>query len=242
MDSQSSQPKGSEDQLEAILQETAALTAALKWARTARLLLFLALLVFVGVTGLLLWNKVNQFRDPKKLQAYGTAATNYLEKNKDRYLKEVELLVDKIRPPLTKAFTDQAQKDMPRYIRALDKERGPFLDNLQAGFQAKLNKRYETLQPTYKKMLKDEFPLVTNAKLHEKMMDNFGVAMQTLLNKYYVEELKTEMDILYDTWDNFQPAAAPQKGDPSVEEQLKARLFELVSLRLMHWQGGAPVR
>jgi hypothetical protein len=202
-----------------------------------RLGLFLALLVFVVVLGVVVIGKVNALTSEENLKKLADAASRRLEKKKDHYMKQLEMLVDKVQPPLTKAFMSQAQKDMPLYLKVLDKERKPLLDNLRAKFSDQLDKRYKTVQPRYEKVLAEEFPQSKDPKVRERMVANLDLAMQKLLKKYYVNDLEAEFQHLNDTWDHFPAASAPGKGELPTEEQFTAALWDLLRYRLTHSQG-----
>jgi len=226
----------SNEQVEAVLRETAALTAGMKRARRVRLLLLLAVVLFLGGTAWVAYGKANEFTSNKNLNHLADLARRRLEKKQDYYLKQLEGMVDKLRPPLEKAFSDQASKDAPLYLKAIEKERQPFLDNVQAEFTKRLNKRNAALEPRYIKILREEFPLLKDEKLQARMAENMTPAVEKLLKKYYVEELRDEILMLYNTWDTFPAAADPLKGEPPIEDQLMPALLDLLKHRLTHPQ------
>jgi hypothetical protein len=223
-------------QVEGVLRESAALAAGLKKARRVRLLLFLVILVFLGASGWVAYGKANDFASEKNLKLLGTTVSLRLEKKQDHYMKELEKLVNKLSPPLTKAFQEQAKKDTPLFLKAMEKERQPFLDSIQDQFSKRLNKRLEALQPRYEALLKKEFPAFKDEKLQSRMAENLTQAVEKLLKKYYVDELHEHILLLFSTWDTFPPAAAPGRGAPPLEDQFLDALVELLIYRLTHHQ------
>lgn len=218
------------EQLEAIHRESAALIAAYRTGRTVRLLLLLALIAFVAVLAVVIVNKANQLTSQKYLDALMDAGQKRLDKRQDDYLKQAEKLLNKVHEPLTKAFNDQVEKDMPVYIRVLEKERVPFLANLQTKFYERLDRQYQTVQPRLERILAQEFPKYSDKQQQDRMVRNINRAVERLFKKYYVADLEREINDLYETWDTF-PLAPPPRN-MTTEEQFTAALLALLQYRL----------
>jgi hypothetical protein len=225
----------SAEQLEAVLRQTNALSAAFKRAQQVRLIAFLVLVLFVAGLGWVVVAKAKAFASEKNLEKIADIAGKHLEKNQDKYLKQMQILVDKVSPPISKAFYAQAKKDSPQLFNTIEKERQPFLDDLEGKFRGHLVRRYDHLQPRYENILKQEFPQFKDPKQQKRMQAHFQRAVQKLLDKYYVDDLRKEMEKLFVTWDNF-PAADIKKGEPPVEDQFLESLMVLLSHRLTHPQ------
>src|SRR5437868_6751244 len=103
-----SQVEVSNQQIEAVLHETAALSAGLKRARSVRLILFLAVVVLLAGVGWVAYGEAQEFTSDKNLTRLGNIAQRKLEQKQDYYMKQMQTLVDTLSPPLTKAFRDQA--------------------------------------------------------------------------------------------------------------------------------------
>jgi hypothetical protein len=225
----------SAEQLEAVLRETAALTAAFKRAQRIRLISFLVLVLFVAGLGWVVVAKARAFASEKNLQKIADIAGKHLEQNQEKYLKQLQMLVDRISPPITKAFYARAKKDAPQFLKTIERERQPFLDNLEGKFRDSLTRRYDKLQPRYENILKQEFPQFKDPKQQKRMQAHLQLAVHKLLDKYYVNDLRREMEKLYLTWDNFPPADV-RKGEPPLEDQFLESLMVLLSHRLTHPQ------
>ena len=115
-------------QIEAIQAEVRSIKGAMSGAKTARWLVLLGLLVLIGIfTGLGI-GMVLEFQSSKNMDQLVTATQDRLEQSSDRYMAEVQTLVDFTTPRLTEAFYNQTKKDMPKYTRAFERERDQFPD------------------------------------------------------------------------------------------------------------------
>jgi hypothetical protein len=226
----------SNEQVEAVLHQSAALAAAFKRARRVRLVLLLALLIFVGGAVWVAYGKASEFTSEKNINHIADVAQDRLKEKQKQYFNQLTDLADKLRPPLEKAFTDQANKDAPLFLKAIEKERQPLSDYLEAELEKRINKRFKALEPRYLKLLKEEFPLFKDEKVKSGMVENITPAVERLLKKYYVEELRDELLGLFNAWDGFPAAQAPAKGEPLIEDQLMPILLDLLIYRLTHPQ------
>jgi hypothetical protein len=224
----------SNQQIEAVLHESAALAAGLRRGRTLRLILFLVIVVVLAGVGWAAYSEAKEFTSDKNLARLGDVAQRKLEQKQDYYMKQVQDLVKQLSPPLTKAFRDQATKDSPRFLKAVEKERQPFQEHVQTEFEQRLNKRLESLQPRYVRLLKEEFPLLKEEKQQVDMAKNLAKAMERLLKKYYVDDLHDEFLMLFNAWDNFPVAQEAASGQSSLEDQFIDALKKLLAHRLTH--------
>ena len=225
----------SAEQLEAVLRETNAMTAAFKRAQRVRLISFLVLLLFVAGLSWFVIAKAKAFASDKNLEKIADIAGKHLEKNQEKYLKQLQMLVDKVSPPISQALYAQAKKDSPQFFNTIEKERQPFLDELGDKFRDGLSRRYDRLQPRYEAILKKEFPQFQDPRQQQRMQAHFQLAVGKLLDKYYVDDLRKEIEKLFVTWDN-SPAAQVRKGEPPIEEQFIDSLMVLLAYRLTHPQ------
>ena len=147
-------------------------------------------------------------------------------------MKEVQGLVDHSTPVVTKAFYDRAKDDLPAFLQASQAERDKLVEELQEKLSERLKKHHEQLLARHQKLLREEFPAVEDEKLHEAMMANLQVAVDGLVQKYYIEELRQEMLTLYGLWDEFPPVPPGEHGDLPLGDQLIGNLLELAKIRL----------
>jgi hypothetical protein len=232
-----SQPVGnnvSTQQVEAVVRESAALAGALRAARAMRLALLAALFVMILAIVWTVYGKYRQLTSEENLNKVKELAQQQFEKHKEQYVKQVQLLMDKVREPVLKAFSAQAEKDMPKFLRVVEDNRQPFMDGMEKKITAKLKDHYGGLRKDYEQAVRKEFPNVSD-KTIVAIMDNMDHAVERLLKKYYVDDLRDELLVMFHTWDTFPPAAPPGK-DLTVMNEFKLALLDLLAHKWTHPQ------
>jgi hypothetical protein len=219
-------------QLETLTQELAGLVAAQNRARRVRMVLLLVAIAFVVVVVGSFYQKANAMIQQDNIDRVVKAAETRLQKRSDDYLRQVQMLADNTRPAVTEAFSRQVKKDLPQYLRDVEKERDILSESLQKKLSTTLSKQYEQALVRNEQVLKKEFPLVKDEEMHARMMANLQIALKQILKKYYVDELQQQIHQLYATWDHFPAADKPGKGEPSLEEQLIGELVRLLEIKL----------
>jgi hypothetical protein len=218
--------------IEAVRRETAALTAALARGRRIRLVLMMVLVVFILIVCGVFYRLGTDFTDERNLDRMVQVAQNRLERNSDRYMKEVQLLIDHSSPPLTEAFGAQVKKDLPRFFQTMEQERDVLAKSLHDQLSKKLEAHYQQLISQQDRILKAEFPLIEDPKTHERMSANIDLALQKLVKKYYIEQLDAQTKSLFEAWDQFPAAELSKAGQPSVEDRFLAALIEMLKFKL----------
>jgi hypothetical protein len=216
----------------AVHSDARQLVDALTQVKRTRQVLLLALVAFVCVSCYAFYQLFDRFRQKDQLDKLASKAQERFEKNRDNYMREVQGLVEHAQPVITNAFVDQAKKDLPAFVQATQSERDKLVEDLQEKLNARLKAHHEQLLAKHQKILREEFPAVEDEKLHAAMMANLQVAVDSLVKKYYVEELKSELLALYGLWDEFPAVPAPTTGEPPLADQLYVSLLELLKFRL----------
>ncbi len=229
-----------QQQIEKLSIECKELTSAFARHRRIRMFLMLAVIAFVVVVCAAFYRLGNGLMKDEYTQELSKVAGKRLEKNQDRYMRHVESLVRNTSPAVTDAFTKQANKDMAAYLSLVDRERDAMAAELKTKLEKKLQHRYETSLDQHEKILKAEFPQVKDEVLHERMTKNIHVAVDRLLDKYYVSELERQLKQLFAAWDRFPAAELPRKGEMPLEEQFSAELYRLLAIKLGSTQAVAP--
>ncbi len=220
------------NRVEAVEREIVALTAAQSAARKTRLLLPLGFLVFVCVFCFLFNRLREDTLKQENLDEIRALAQKRLEGNfLDQVKRQVETFVETAKPELTKAFREQAEKDMPKYTAALTKEREALVESLQERLQEQLNKHYKTILENHRAIIKQEYPDLTDAQLGQ-MTINLQKAAEQLVEKYYVEEMRGALEEIFATWDSFPIADPPASTELPLEEQLVGYFLEIVKAKL----------
>lgn len=212
----------------ALQAQVKALEAALDATRTTRLVIMVGFVALIAIAGSLFYSLGRRVQDKAYQEELLAVARIRLEGNSDEYMKQVQLFMDDATPIVTKAFFEQTKKDTPLYMQAVNQERSQLLDNLQQRLAAQINARYEETLNQYEQVLVKEFPQATDDRIREQMLANVRVAMDRLVQRYYIDEFKRELTEMYDTWDTFPVAAAPDPDDPPLEDQLIGLLMELM--------------
>jgi hypothetical protein len=241
MDTHATDSSVTSEKVAALRREIEGLQSALRRARLIRLgILVAAVLVVVAISWITL-SRVQAFTDEKNLQALTDTASARLEKDSDYYLRQLQLLTDKVGPVISEAFLEQAKKDMPRYLKAIEAEKKPLLENLEREFNRKLEKRYASLRPELESALVQELPQLKGTNQLEQLVANVDRAMARLRKKYYVDDFHNEVQGLFATWDQFPAAPVPGKGEASVEDQFVGALIDLLTYKLTHAQRTAAL-
>jgi hypothetical protein len=219
-------------QTDAIDRATADLKAATARGRSMRLALLVATVLLVGVVVVSFYRLGTRIQDPRYTSAVLELTRKRVNANSDKYRAQFDRLVDNAGPPLREAFNEQAKKDLPEFMKKLEKEKDTLAANLEEKFSKKINDHYEKLTAQQEKTLKEVFPGVNDPKTQELMLKNIDQAMQKLVKKYHVDEMRKHIDDIVATWDHFPEAASPKAGELSLEDQLIQKLLQVLSLKL----------
>jgi len=224
-------------QVDAVMQESAALNAALRNVRFVRLALFLGLIAIAAVTVWKFYELGNNFRSKENLDKLTATAQTRLEKNNDKYMREVQKFVDHASPVITEAFYDQAKKDMPDFVTDLSSERDIFVSNLEKQLNGKLDTHFTRVQNQADKAIAEGFPGISDEERKKRMVANIEIATQRLAKRYYFDQIEERLkgpDGIFANLDKFPPANPPKKGEQPLEDQFTAKLLDLLSHRLAH--------
>jgi hypothetical protein len=226
--------------VDAVLRESESLTAALRRGRAVRLFLILLTLALVAGIGWWFYNWIQQLRSEENLNKIQALAQERLTQNSDKYYGEVQKLVDANYPVISQAFADQVKKDLPSYLQAIDKERGQFTESMQKKLETTLNDRLMAAIDKHEALIQAELPATKDPAKRERIERNMREAMQRMLKKYYVDELRDEMLGIYEMWDRFPAAEPVGPNDPRLEDQLIGNLLEYLSYRFTHLDEKVP--
>jgi hypothetical protein len=222
-------------QIDALLQESAALNAAFQRIRMVRLMLFLGLIAIAAVTVWKFYTLGDHLRSKENLDKLAATAQARLEKHNDAYMGEVKKLVDHASPVLTEAFYDQAKKDLPDFANDLSKERDTFAANLKTQLTDKLDSHFTRVQSQADKAIAEGFPDMKDEERKKRMVANIEVATQRLARRYYLNQVDDRLngaDGVFANLDKFPAAEKPAKGAPPLEDQFTAKLLDLLTHRL----------
>ena len=192
------------------------------------------MLAFLGFVVVAIWQFYalgNQLRSAEYQDRLMAELQKSIAGNQASFRTEAQKLVDKVTPVVTTAFSEQSSKDMPVFMKLIDAERTKLLDNLGSRMSDKLENHHHELLRRHDKLFQQEFPSVQNPEIRDRMMGNTCLALDRLVKKYYVEELKKELQAMDRTWEDFPPADKPAAGEPPLDSQLIGELMDLLAIK-----------
>lgn len=218
--------------VQAVQGQVAALESALRASRKSRQIILVGLVAVIAVVAYLFYGLANQLQSEEYITKLSEEAQTYANNNSDSYMREVKALTDSVTPIVTKAFYAQAKRDTPKLTLAMNKERELLMKNVQARLEKQINDQYAKVLADYEKILLTEFPKAEDDMIRRRVMANFREAMNRMVKKFYADQFQTELQAMYDTWDEFPVADAVDEGDVPMEDQLVGYLLELTTLKL----------
>ena len=227
---QSRQIENLEQQIEKLTREFDGMMAAYASGRRTRLLVFLVAVVFVCGVAYVFYRSGKELTTDEYREKLTAAAQKQMEVNKERYWQQVEIFVKNSTPVVTEAFNRQATKDMPKFAKLLGQEQDKFTSEIEEQFRQILKKRYDETLTKHEQILRQQFPKANDAEI-ESMMANTKVALDEVLEKNYINELKKQIQEFFDTWHEFPAASAPVKGEHSLPEQFRDELMTLIMIK-----------
>jgi hypothetical protein len=216
----------------ALGDEVKAMKVAMQRSSRTRLLLLLLVVAFLAVSIWMFYKLALRFGSQENLDLLAAKARERLNQTADPAMKQFQAMVDYCTPVLTKAFSEQAQADMPKYTEVLNEQRETLVKNLQSRLGDRVNARWEATGDRYEAILREEFPQVENADLIVQMYASLEQIMEKLVAKHYSDEIRQEVEGISDTWNNFEMADFPAEGKPPLEQEFLAELLQLAAYRL----------
>ncbi len=216
----------------AIEQEVASVKVVVRRAARIRLVLLVAVLALIVGALWSFYHLARQFGSKENLNLLATEARQRVDDSSGAAIKEVRALIESSRPVLTKAFSQQVEADMPKYSEAITHQRDILVNNLQDQLSKKVAAHYEQSGKKYQAILQEEFPQVKDPELLVQLYGSIEKIMDKLVEKYYSEQLRGEVQELSDTWVEFDMADLPAKGDPPLQQQFMASLLQLAAFQL----------
>jgi hypothetical protein len=225
-------------QVDAVLRESQALTAAVASARRARLYLLLAIVVFVVLVSYVFYDLFRNVTGEKNVDALVEGAQKRLSAQSDIYMQHLTRLSDKVSPVVAEAFNQQLKKDLPGFLQAAENQRDMFAETLENQLPNKLQAQFDKLRTQHQKTIEEEFPQVNDKQQHERMAKNLDKVASKLIKKYYIGQLEDQLNQLFAAWDKFPPAPVPKAGEPPLEDQLVPCMYDMLRYKLARSPSG----
>ena len=227
-----------DSKVDALQQQVDAVVAALAAGKSTRQLIFLAFLAFVGISVWSFYSLAKRIQSEEYKQQLLASIQKEVEANQEEFSKETQQLVQSLSPVVTTAITEQSQKDAPLFMQAFDVQRNKLVDELPDKLIEEVRKHHEALIRKHETLFLTELPAAQDPKIRDRMMANVVVALNSLVKKYYAAEFKRHFVGMSETWNDFPPAALPEKGDAPLNEQLMGELMDLVAVKLARHKAG----
>ena len=229
------------EQLAGVLeQKIEALHSALAFARNVRIGLIVIVVALVGVFSIQLFNFGRSLQSPAYIGDLRTRGEKRLAERQGMLTQELETLIKESSPVLTEAFYDQAKKDLPLFMTVVGNEREYLLNSLEKKYRTFLESRHDKLLEKYEAVIFEELPEAKDPEIRKKMMANLEKLSHKLVDKYYIHDLSENILQLYNAWDQFPVAAAPEANDPPMNDQLIAAMLDVLSVKLAHVRQELP--
>jgi len=217
-------------QADGVLREAQALAAAMDRAKMTRRVLLLGFLAFVVISSISYYRLYAHVTGKQFMDELQSAASKHMDANSDKYVREVQRVAEKVGPVVRKAFVDRAEKDMPSYMKGIQREADIFVTNLQNDLPKKFDEYFKRSMEMNKAILEKDFPAAQDPEVQRKLVANLQVAMEGVVKKYYLPELEVTMQELLNTWRSIP--AAPPADHEKLEKDFMAALMDLLGFWL----------
>lgn len=216
-------------QIHKLEQHVDGLRRALNRARMLRLLILVVLIVMVVAIVYSFLGLANRVRSEAFINDVTTHAQKHVADHQDDYRKEVQAFVDNSYPVVSKAFTAQAQNDLPKFTEAFNKERDAFVVSLRERMDEKLAIKYKELLKQHEDMIVAEFPELKDPATRERVLVNFQMVIEKLVKRNYGDQFDAESKKLIALWESFPAAEEPGPNDSKLEEKLLEHALQVAA-------------
>lgn len=216
----------------ALGDEVKAMKTSMRRASLTRLLLLFLVLALLFGSIWMFYKLAMRFASKENIELLTNKATLRLNESADKAREQLDGLVSHCTPVLTEAFSEQAQADMPKYTEVVNEQRDLLVKNLEARLTERINARWETANTRYEAMLREEFPQIDDSELLVQMYSTLEQIMEKLVDKYYSDQIREEIEGVCNTWNDFEMAEVPATGELPLEQEFLAALLHLAAYRL----------
>ena len=216
----------------AIEKEVATVKVVVRRASRRRLAVLVVALAIVGISLWMFYKLAMSFGSQENLSLLAEKARARIEESTDPALKQVQKLQENAVPVLREAFTAQVEKDTPKYSAAVDKERETLMKNLESELDKKIRAHFQKSSEKYQAILKEEFPELEDPELLDAMYSSIVDIMDRLVEEYYSDKVRNEIQGLNDKWLEFEMAELPAEGELPLEQQFIASLMYLAAMKI----------
>tara|TARA_B100000029_G_scaffold497965_1_gene566149 strand:+ start:1432 stop:2166 length:735 start_codon:yes stop_codon:yes gene_type:complete len=226
-------------QLAARLAQLEAEAAQLEtaWARSKSVNRTILLVLVLVVGGVLYtsYDMITQIENPQWQTDMVEELKKSFELNQQEYEAEFKRIWGTVQPRLIKAFREQIQEDSPRFKTAFIAERDQFERNIKIKFKEALREHYKKALDRHEAILRTEFPELQDKQRSARVIAKTQLAIDELIDKYYIGPLEKEFQTLYASYEEFPIADPPdlKTGEKPLPSQFVGQALELLKLKLI---------
>lgn len=216
----------------AIEKEVATLKVVIRRASRTRLALLLIALALVGASIWAFYRLAMSFGSQENLNLLAAQARVRASDSSRSAINHVRALAENSLPVLREAFSAQVKKDQSKYTETLNRERDLLLKTLQSQLDEKIRAHFHQTSLKYQSILREEFPELEDPKLLDQMYSSVVDIMERLVEEYYSERVRHQIEEMNTMWLEFDIADLPAAGETPLEQQFVASLLHLAALKV----------
>jgi multidrug efflux pump subunit AcrB len=223
--------EGLAKQLADLERQSGELTTALQRSASVRRLLVLVVAALLGIYLYMYYTAGKAFTDQKNIDRLMKELERSATANTDEVMNHAQTLVRNTWPTVSAAISDQFQADMPTFMTALGTEREALAVNLQSRMESLVRGKYEKALDQHRSILTESFPNIKDERDFDVMADNFKDAFGPLVKQHYGDRIRSELEKMYKTWDDF-PVDNSRRDQEQLAKELHNLLFALAQHKL----------
>ena len=216
----------------AIEKEVATVKVTIRRASRTRLSLLVVALAIIGISLWMFYSLAMDFGSQENLNLLAEKAKERMDQSTDPALAQVRKLQENAVPVLKEAFLAQVDKDTPKYSAAVDREREILMKNLESELDKKIRAHFQKASEKYQVILAEEFPELKDPELLDAVYSSVIDIMDRLVQEYYSDKVKNEIEGLNEKWLELEMAELPTAKEPPLQQQFLAALLHLAAMKV----------
>lgn len=218
-------------QLRVLEERAQGLLAALRWSSWVRNVLFLCLLAFVVVFGILYYQLYQDITKNKLIEFQNILAEKQQELL-EPVSREVFTLVEEVGPEVLQVFQKQIEADGTKYMDAFQKEREVLMADLETHLNEVVSTAYDKMLDEHEKILQAEFPELNSESNRAKLHANMEQTYDQLVRRYYIDYFHNEIERMTMAIDKF-PMSEPDETKGPLAQQVLYELMEMIQMMMV---------
>ncbi|MDI9446939.1 MAG: hypothetical protein GXY25_01515 [Pirellulaceae bacterium] len=216
----------------AIEKEMATVKVVIRRASRTRLALLLIALALVGASIWAFYRLAMSFGSQENLNLLAEKARVRANESSKPAINHVRALAENSLPVLREAFSVQVEKDRSKYTETLTRERDLLVKTLESQLDEKIRAHFHQISLKYQAILREEFPELEDPKLLDQMYSSVVDIMERLVEEYYSDRVRNQIEEMNRMWLEFDVADLPAEGETPLEQQFMASVLHLAALKI----------